>query len=47
MRSASWVAGDELASDEFAGPRDLRGRLVGAREIAMKAKILKVAEFLI
>ena len=41
------MAGDELASDEFAGPRDLRGRLIGAREIAMKAKILKVAEFLI
>jgi len=37
VRSASWVAGYELASDEFAGPRDLRGRLISARKVAMKA----------
>jgi len=47
VRPASWVAGNELAFDEFADPRDLRGRLISAREIAMKAKLLKAAEFLI
>ena len=41
------MAGDELASDEFAGPRDLRGRLISAREIVMKVKMPKAAEFLI
>ncbi len=36
QNSGAWAAGDELAFDEIVDPRDLRGRLISAIEIAMK-----------
>ena len=34
QNSGAWAAGDELAYDEIVEPRELRGRLISAIEIA-------------